>query len=248
MFIKYLINKSTNILNVLTHKSHLTVRIIILSNELLETLEMIENCASCRDKIGYHLNKFNKSINKIKDLLDRLEKEQEEGEKEHIINNLSDKLIYMDSTLNTWALCKSCKGKNTINKLTHISNKLINKSYLTVEITHKLVESLETLEMMENCPSCKDKIAKYDFNEFNKSINEIGYLLDELEKEEQKRGEKGNMIDNLSDKLIYIDKELNESMLCEGCKRKKSDKLMDKLTNTLNKLTNKSYLTVEITH
>src|SRR6266511_5187854 len=153
MFIKYLINKSTNILNVLTHKSHLTVRIIILSNELLETLEMIENCASCRDKIGYHLNKFNKSINKIKDLLDRLEKEQEEGEKEHIINNLSDKLIYMDSTLNTWVLCKSCKGKNTINKLTNISNKLTNKSCAT-----RLLSEFETLEIMENCSSCKDKI------------------------------------------------------------------------------------------
>src|SRR6266511_3637983 len=55
------------------------------------------------------------------------------------------------------------------------------------------------------------------------------------------------MIDNLSNKLIYIDSELNRSMLCEGCKRKKSDKLMDKLTNILNKLTNKSYLSVEIT-
>src|SRR5437660_217068 len=55
------------------------------------------------------------------------------------------------------------------------------------------------------------------------------------------------MIDNLSNKLIYIDNELNRLMLCGGCERKKSDKLMDKLINTLNKLTNKSYLTVEIT-
>src|SRR5438067_265263 len=96
------------------------------------------------------------------------------------------------------------------------------------------------LEMMKNCFSCKDKVVKY---EFYKSINEMEDLLNKLEKEEQK-GEKGNMIDNLSNKLIYIDNELNRLMLCEGCKRKKSDKLMDKLTNTLNKLTNKSNLTI----
>src|SRR5436305_12834232 len=96
--------------------------------------------------------------------------------------------------------------------------------------------------MLENCFSCK-AIGKYYPYEFYKSINEMEDLLNKLEKEEQKR-EKGNMIDNLSNKLIYID---NRLMLCEGCKRKKSDKLMDKLINTLNKLTNKSYLSVEIT-
>src|SRR5436305_10948336 len=99
--------------------------------------------------------------------------------------------------------------------------------------------------MLENCFSCK-AIGKYYPYEFYKSINEMEDLLNKLEKEEQK-GEKENMIDNLSNKLIYIDNELNRLMLCEGCERKKSDKLMDKLTNTLNKLTNKSYLTVEIT-
>src|SRR5437764_660618 len=130
-----------------------------------------------------------------------------------------------------------------MDKLTNTLNKLTNKSYLTVEITHKLNELLEILEMMKNCFSCKDKVGKYGFN---KSINEIIDLLNKLEKEEQK-GEKGNMIDNLSNKLIYIDNELNRLMLCEGCERKKSDKLIDKLINTLNKLTNKSYLTVEIT-
>ena len=86
-------------------------------------------------------------------------------------------------------------------------------------------------------------IIYYYFNEFNKSINEIKNLLGKLEKEGQK-GEKGNMIVDLGDKLIYIDSELNRSMLCRGCKGKKLDKLMNKLSN---RLTNISYLTVEIT-
>ena len=53
-----------------------------------------------------------------------------------------------------------------MNKLSNILNGLINKSYLTVEITHKLNELLETLEMLENCSSCKDnriKIYSYKF-------------------------------------------------------------------------------------
>src|SRR2546427_63839 len=113
-----------------------------------------------------------------------------------MIVDLGDKLIYIENELNRSILCKSCERKYTINKLINILNRLTNKSYLTVEITHKLSELLETLEMMENCSSCKDEIGKcYYFNEFNKSINdneinklinEIEDLLNKLEKEERK--------------------------------------------------------------
>src|SRR6185369_5703790 len=75
-------------------------------------------------------------------------------------------------------------------------------------------------------------------NEFHKSINEIEYLLDKLEGQEER--EKGNMINDLSNKLT----ELNGEVLCEGCRGKK---ITNKLSNILNELSNKSYSTINIT-
>src|SRR5207237_1185273 len=108
----------------------------------------------------------------------------------------------------------------------------------------------------KNCSSCTrhNEIGIYYYlnkfnksvndNEFNKLVNEIEDLSNKLEKEEQKEGEKGNMIVDLGDKLIYIDNELNGSILCEGCKRKNT---INKLSNILNESINKSCLTVSVT-
>src|SRR5437763_4440788 len=66
------INKLQNTLNKLTDENDLSVKTTNLSNELLETLKIIENCASCKDeKIdGRDLDKC----------LAELEKEEQEKE------------------------------------------------------------------------------------------------------------------------------------------------------------------------
>src|SRR6185369_14942003 len=75
---KIIINKLTNILNELTNKSDLTVTDTKLTNELLETSKMMENCTSCKDEIGKYYFEFYKSINEIEYLLDKINQEQGE--------------------------------------------------------------------------------------------------------------------------------------------------------------------------
>src|SRR5256885_2018222 len=100
-----------------------------------------------------------------------------------------------------------------INKLQNTLNKLIDKNDLCVKTTNLSNELLETLKIIENCTSC----------EKDKETNEIGLdrFLAELEKEEQGKNYK----------LNQIDLELNQKVLCEGCKEKKFEKLTDKYGN-----------------
>ena len=124
------INKLTNILNKLTNKSYLTVKITRLSSWLLETSKTIENCTSCKDKLegSYHFYEFYKSTNEIEYLLDKLEQEGQKGEeKRNMINDLSDKLIKMDSELNEWVLCEGCRGKKSDKSADKCGNKEIAK-------------------------------------------------------------------------------------------------------------------------
>ena len=44
------INKSHNILNELINRNDLSDKTTELSNELLETIKIIENCTGCKDK------------------------------------------------------------------------------------------------------------------------------------------------------------------------------------------------------
>jgi len=86
---------------VLINKSDLSIKTTTEpSNELLETLKIIENCAD--GKIDG------------KDLdgcLAELEKEEQKEKKEKIIHKLNDKLNEIDFKLNGWVLCESCKEK-----------------------------------------------------------------------------------------------------------------------------------------
>ena len=107
---------------------------------------------------------------------------------------------------------------DAINKLL---NELINKSDVTVRITNLSNELLETLKIIENCK--KDDINEKDFDEFHKLINEI-----KSEKDEQ---EKKKIIKELDDELIDIDDKLNKEVLCERCKEKKKENLINKCGN-----------------
>src|SRR5438105_8411811 len=108
---KKMINKLQNTLNnKLINENDLSVKTIELSNELLETLKIIENCTSCKDE--------KMDGNELDKCLAKLEKEEQEEEKEDIIGRLFNELKKIDFGLNKKVLlCESCKGKK-IDKLT----------------------------------------------------------------------------------------------------------------------------------
>src|SRR4051794_32936279 len=88
-----LINKYFNSLNEIDDKEGYltTVRTTNLSNELLETLKIIENCTSCKDNLGkLNLDKFHEEINDIEYYLTKLEEEEEE--ERDVIDKLNEKL------------------------------------------------------------------------------------------------------------------------------------------------------------
>ena len=84
-----------------------------LSNELLETTKIIENCTSCcKDK-----KIDGNDLDKIKNCLAELEKEEQGREKWVIIVELNKKLFKINIRLNNKILCEGCKEKE-IEKLT----------------------------------------------------------------------------------------------------------------------------------
>ena len=109
---KVLINKLQNTLNELINRNDLSIKTTELSNELLETTKIIENCTSCKDK-----KMDGNDLDKIKNCLAELEKKEQGKKKEDTIDELNDKLFKINIRLNKWILCESCKGKK-IEKLT----------------------------------------------------------------------------------------------------------------------------------
>src|SRR5438874_592570 len=93
--VEHLVNKLCNLLNNLNDGNDLIVRITNLSNELHETLKIIENCTNCKDKIRIHYPDYSyeiyESIREIENYLVELERgEKKEQEKEDIIYKLSN--------------------------------------------------------------------------------------------------------------------------------------------------------------
>src|SRR5437588_44175 len=83
MNVDELINKLQNTLNKLINENDLSVKTTNLLNELLETLKIIENCASCKDK------KIDRKDLDFDKCLAELEKEEQEEKKEDTINELN---------------------------------------------------------------------------------------------------------------------------------------------------------------
>src|SRR5207248_1570007 len=103
----------------------------------------------------------------------------------------------------------------------------------------------ETFKKIENCTNCEDNIKRqYSYYSYfsiiYQSINKIKNYLVELEKGEKKEQEKKDIIYKLGDELINIDVEIKDHALCKICQ------VEHKLSNLLNKLTNRSDLTVRI--
>ena len=109
------INNLNKLLNELINKDDINVRITNLSNELLETLKLIENCTSCKKYIINEIVYFD-ALHK---LISEIKSEKEEQKKKEIIYKLDDELIKIDGELNRFVLCEGCKEKKI--------KKLINK-------------------------------------------------------------------------------------------------------------------------
>src|SRR5256885_13575947 len=102
-----------------------TVRSTNSSNELLETLKIVENC-TC------NLYGFHGSINEIENYLTKLEEEGQE--RRFRINELNRKLNEIDVELNKKILCESCKGK----KIERLTDKCENEEMARIIYESKL--------------------------------------------------------------------------------------------------------------
>ena len=110
---KVLLNELQNTLNELINRNDLSVKSTELSNELLETTKIIENCTSCckDEKIDGN------DLDEIKNCLAELEKEEQKREKWKIIGELNKELFEINIRLNKEIICEGCKEKE-IEKLT----------------------------------------------------------------------------------------------------------------------------------
>src|SRR5947208_6857586 len=100
------LNKLQNTLNKLINENDSSVETIELSNELLETLKIVENCTSYKDKKIYGTN-----LDKIEDCLAELEKKEQGWKKSDIIYKLNNELFKINIRLNKKVLCEGCKEK-----------------------------------------------------------------------------------------------------------------------------------------
>src|SRR5437588_1569837 len=102
-----LINELQNTLNKLFSENDLSDKTTKLSNELLETTKIIENCTSCcKDK-----KIDGNDLDEIKNCLAELEEKEQEREKWKIILELNDGLFKINIRLNKEILCEGCKEK-----------------------------------------------------------------------------------------------------------------------------------------
>src|SRR5438132_9345143 len=93
---KVLLNELQNTLNELINRNDLSVKSTELSNELLETTKIIENCTSCKDEKKIDGN----DLDEIKNCLAELEKKEQEWKRCDIIEKLNDELLEMNNRLN----------------------------------------------------------------------------------------------------------------------------------------------------
>jgi len=101
---------------------NINVRITKYSNELIETLKIIEHCTSCKkvDIKENDFDEFHKLINKIKS-------ENKEQSSKELIGNLNKELIKIDDKLNRNILCEGCKEKKVEKLITKCGNEEMAK-------------------------------------------------------------------------------------------------------------------------
>ncbi|CAJ0828010.1 11051_t:CDS:2 [Entrophospora sp. SA101] len=191
---------------------------LINSNKLLNTLKIIENCINCKVNIQKnYFDSFYESLNKLKNILEELDKEKNEDREAEIIHKLSDELNKLDVKINI-VLCYGCQKKNTFDPLYELLTKL-NESSESI-ISNKL---LDTLKIIEDCTSCSQRYNYYYL--FYESLNELKKVSEELIKEENE-DRKAEIIHKLNDELNKLDVKINRLRLYESII---SNKLLDTL-------------------
>ena len=121
-----LINKLINSLNKLISKDIISVETTRLSNELIETLKIMENCTSCKkyDIKEKYFDNLHKLINKT------------------VNYKINNELIKKDNELNTKVLCEDCKEK----KIEYLITKCGNE-----ELARLLYDSKFNLNYSSDC-------------------------------------------------------------------------------------------------
>ncbi|CAJ0636440.1 9295_t:CDS:2 [Entrophospora sp. SA101] len=194
----------------------------IISNKLLGTLKIIEDCTSCSQIDNYYYL-FYESLNELKKISEKLDKEENEDRKTEIIHQLNDKLNELDVEINI-VLCYGCRKKNIFDPLYELLTKL-NESNESI-ISNKL---LDTLKIIENCTNFAQR--RYNYHLFYESLNELKKISEELDKEENE-DRKAEIIYQLGDELNKLDIKINLA-LCDGCQKKN---ILNPLCALLNKL------------
>src|SRR5206468_1335959 len=92
------------------------------SNELIETLKIIENCTSCK-KVNIKENDFYE----FHDLINEIKSEGEEQSSKELIRHLNYVLIEIDDKLNRNILCEGCKEKKVEKLITKCGNEEMAK-------------------------------------------------------------------------------------------------------------------------
>src|SRR5205085_5403557 len=112
------------------NRNDMSVKTIKLSNEILETLKILEDYTSCKNKKIDEID-----IDEIENCLAELEEEEQGEKKESIINELNHELFKINIRLNKKILCESCKRK----KIEKLSDECGNEEIATfLYYDHKL--------------------------------------------------------------------------------------------------------------
>ncbi|CAJ0627906.1 2411_t:CDS:2 [Entrophospora sp. SA101] len=200
----------------------------INSNQLLDTLKIIENCTSCKKYVPRNkFDSFCKLLNKLKKISEELGKEENENRKAEIIYQLGDELNKLDVKING-ILCDECQKENIFDPLCELLTKL-NESNASINSNKLLV----TLKIIEDCTGCKKCAQKNYFDLFYELLNKLKKNLEELDKEENEDRE-AEMVHKLSDELNELDVEINRIALCYGCQEKNIFNPLCKLLIKLN--------------
>src|SRR5947207_16002653 len=101
-------NKLQNSLNKLIYEKDLNVKTTELSNELLETIKILENCTSCK----YKDKKIDgNDLDKLENCLAMLEQEEQRKKEKSTIYKLNHKIDKIDFELNKEVSCEGCKER-----------------------------------------------------------------------------------------------------------------------------------------
>nr|CAG8485617.1 15762_t:CDS:10 [Entrophospora candida] len=208
----------------------------IISNKLLDTLKIIEDCTSCSQIHNYYYL-FYESLNELKKISEELDKEENEDRKTEIIHKLSDELNKLDVEINKTVvlLCDGCQEKKIFDSLNELLTKL-NESNESINSN----QLLDTLKVIENCTSCKKYIPRNKFDSFCKLLNKLKKISEELDKEENE-DRKAEIIYQLGDELNKLDVEIIGIMLCYGCQKKN---ILNPLYELLTKLNESNELII----